>query len=106
MVVYISGPITGTKDYLERFENVHQRLIDANFDGDVINPAYIMDRLPAGTPHETYMKISMALLENADIMLLLDGWEKSSGCLEEVAYASEKNILIVKEVKDYERTNT
>lgn len=36
-MVYISGKITGTKDYLERFETVEHDLILQGY--DVINPA-------------------------------------------------------------------
>ena len=103
MVVYISGAITGTKDYLERFCNVEQRLIDAGFE-DVINPAQVMKYLPNSTSHETYMEISLALLKTADLMVLMDGWEKSEGCRQEYEYADEKGILIleyhkIKEIK-------
>lgn len=43
--VYISGKITGTDDYIERFQEAEKRINDL-MDVDVINPAKICSMIP------------------------------------------------------------
>lgn len=95
MVIYISGPIAGQKDYLDRFMNAETRIEKVTNDDVIINPAYILSGLPEGTSHDTYMDVSMKLLELADTIALLDGWENSEGCREEVKYAVKQDYLII-----------
>lgn len=104
MVVYISGPITGTTDYMDRFSDAATMLRRAGFDR-IINPAKQLSVLPEETtPHETYMEIALGFLSVANVMVLLDGWQTSKGCQEEVNYAKRRGILIleyhkIKEIK-------
>lgn len=108
MVVYISGAITGTTDYMDRFCNAATKLRRAGFDR-IINPAKQLSVLPEETtPHETYMELALGFLSVADVIVLLDGWQQSKGCLEEVAYAKRfgKLILELKDMTDDEEFNT
>lgn len=79
--VYISGAITGTKDYMERFAQAEKELTERGY--SVINPAKVNAQLPDDTTYEEYMKMSLAMLDMCDYICMLDGWEKSNGaCLE------------------------
>ena len=42
--IYISGAVTGTEDYMERFEAAEKKLTEAGY--SVINPAKINSFLP------------------------------------------------------------
>jgi hypothetical protein len=90
MRVYISGPITGVPDHAVKFKAAFVALVKQ---GHIpVNPVtlgealkYKLGREP--TWHE-YMKDDIKALTDCDGILMLDGWENSSGArLEEhVAY--------------------
>ena len=93
MRVYISGPITGTGDYIERFETIERELKEAGF--DVINPAKVCAKLPAGFSHDDYMHVCFAMLDLCDAIFMTYGWEHSDGATREAAYASAMNIRMM-----------
>lgn len=72
-VIYIAGPIKGRADYIERFCAAQLDLEARGW--IVLNPA----DLPAGMPAERYMPICLAMLQQADAIFMLDGWEGSDG---------------------------
>lgn len=92
--VYISGQITGTTDYLERFREAEKTLVVAGY--SVINPAEFSSALPHDLEHGEYMQICFALLDLCESIYMLHGWEKSSGANREYGYAvaEGKKILL------------
>lgn len=95
MKLYLSGPITGVQNYREIFDDAAIQLRWRGYD-DVINPAELCGVLPiAYTPYETYMRICMELLSEADAIVLLPGWERSTGANREVGYAIGTDKIVL-----------
>lgn len=93
-MIYISGKITGTGDYKERFSEAESRL--ENQGHKVINPARLNNALPE-LSHEEYMTICMAELLLCDSIYMLKGYENSKGAMQELKWARENGLRIVKE---------
>ena len=92
MRVYISGPITGTKDYIERFDKAEDLLQKASC--TTVNPARCNMFLPEDLRHEDYLHVCKAQLDLCDAIYMMKGWEKSNGCRQEFEYASRHGISI------------
>lgn len=85
MKVYISGPVTGTEDYMERFRAAEEKLKAAGH--MVYNPAAVNSRMPEGTAYGEYMRVSFLLLGMAEAVYMLEGWQQSGGAKMEYAVA-------------------
>lgn len=93
MKIYISGKITGTTDYMERFAAVEKRLkIDGH---DVVNPAKRNAKLPKGTTWEAYMRRCIKWLMDCDAIYLMRGWRKSPGARLEQQIAAALGMTII-----------
>ncbi|MGN0481293.1 MAG: DUF4406 domain-containing protein [Lachnospiraceae bacterium] len=90
MRVYISGAITGTKDYLERFANAEKELTEHQ----VLNPAAVCARLPE-LDYEEYMTVAFTMLSMAEAIYMLPAWQQSKGANREYGYAIGKGIKII-----------
>ena len=90
--LYISGKITGTTDYMERFEKAQAELEAKGY--SVINPAAVNAMLPQNTTWEQYMDMSMTMLGMCDGIYMLDGWEKSNGSSMEFERAKKLGLEI------------
>lgn len=88
MKLYISGPITGTDDYMERFAAAQKELEEEGW--TVINPALVNSNLPKDTEWEDYMRMAVCMLDMCEVVYFLDGWEKSRGANIEYGYAQAK----------------
>lgn len=101
MRIYISGPITGTEGYRERFEAAEKMINAAGY--VAINPEKVNRQLPV-VEHKDYMLTSIAMLQMCDAVLMLPGWKESRGCVMEFEYAYEHSIhIFFAEVKNGEK---
>lgn len=90
--IYISGAITGTTDYMERFAQAESYLTKAGY--GVVNPAKVNAQLPKSTTYEEYMKLSFCMLEMCDCVYMLRGWRRSKGANMEFQKARDIGIPI------------
>lgn len=90
--IYISGPVTGTEDYLERFGAAEEELKKAGC--SVINPAKINSFLPVGTTHRQYMNMSITMLSMCSHIYMLKGWDESLGSNREYGYALARGMTV------------
>lgn len=80
MKVYIAGPITNDPNYKDKFYDAEMAL---RYEGHtILNPS----ELPRGLTNADYMRIDLAMIDVADIVAFLPGWEKSQGASLEHAY--------------------
>ena len=87
MRVYISGPITGHEDYMDRFWQAEKHLEEKNY--SVINPAEISTKLPCDITYEEQLYLDMGLLAMCDAIYMLKGWHRSAGAKAELALAEK-----------------
>ena len=86
--VYILGPITGIERYWEAFEEAED---DVSALGYVpLSPS----RLPYNLSNEQRMRISFAMIDAADAVLLLRDWYRSSNATLERDYCYFTDKLI------------
>lgn len=96
--VYISGPITGTDDYMERFAKAEYDLRQKGY--EVINPAAVNENLPASTTWEQYMEMSLCMLRMCNAIYMLKDWRKSAGAAIEHCEAKGKGYEIMEEIAE------
>lgn len=87
MKVFLSGPIsTRMETYRAEFDNAARIVSEA---GHLpLNPA----TLPLGMENRDYMRISLAMLDSADLLLQLPEWGKSAGAVAERAFALKVGV--------------
>lgn len=102
-MIYISGKITGTNDYLERFNRAESKLIDLGY--DVINPALVNSMLPKTATYQQYIKMSLCMLEMCDTIYMLKDWEDSKGARLEYEYAKANGYKIIYESEESKNGN-
>lgn len=93
MRIYISGPITNVPNFKIHFDEAEKYLKKQFPDAEVINPTMIV--LPESCTHEDYMKIDFMLLDLADAIYMIKGWENSKGACMEYGYAMAKDLMIL-----------
>lgn len=91
-VIFISGPMRGMPDLgRARFTEVETKLRRLGY--RVISPAC----LPIDLPEGRYMPICLAMLREADAVLMLNGWRSSYGANLEHDYAEQTHKAILEE---------
>lgn len=87
-IVYLAGPITGAlATYRQTFAEGERHLTQEG--AVVLNPAM----LPLGLrSHTSYMNICLPMLREADVMVLLPGWQASNGVELEIEEATRLGI--------------
>lgn len=89
MKIYISGPMIGRTNYVERFAAAEELLREGGY--DVVNPA----EDAAFKPNmENYLDRSFELLKECKGIYMLDGWENSTYCQTEFEFAREHKLTI------------
>lgn len=96
--IYISGKITGTDDYIERFGRTDLYLKTKGY--EVVNPARACSALPRTLTHDEYMSICIPLLALCGTIYMLKGYKDSDGAMEELKYAQEHGMDIIFEEKE------
>ena len=94
MRIYLSGPITGTKDAGPRFAEAERIVREAYPEAETINPVNVATTLPELT-HDEYMIISFALMDVCTHMYQLPGWRSSRGCNQEAGFAFARRMKIL-----------
>ena len=99
-VIYVSGKITGTSDYTDRFSAAEDRLIAEGY--EVLNPVrtgkwlerYLEPEKPTWVQ---YMKYAIAAMMEADYIYMMRGWNQSKGARLEHFLARVLNYNIIYE---------
>ena len=87
--VYISGKITGSPNFIEKFDKAAKRFRDAGY--EVINPA----ENPLCPSWEEYMKLDIKGLVTCHTVAVLDDWKDSRGACLEVSLAKELGLDVI-----------
>ncbi len=93
---YISGGITGKKDYLEKFVAAEEELRKEYGDVEIVNPAYMSKTIDCFS-HKKQVEFCFELLKECDVIYLLEGWEESYGAQAEYGYAVAAGIMVVEQ---------
>ena len=80
MKIYIAGKITGDRKYKAKFREAAKTLEALGH--VILNP----DILPAGLEERDYMRITLAMLEAADLAVFLPDYRESAGAMIEWAW--------------------
>jgi hypothetical protein len=92
--IYIAGPITGDPNYKDKFLTAEQVLAAKGH--TVWNPA----NNPEGFAHHEYMTVCLPAVQFCDAVLMLPGWKKSVGALQEYAHAIQYKKRILFKLSD------
>ena len=86
MTIYIAGPMTGLPDYNRAAFNAKAAELKAK-GWRILNPA----ALPT-LDYDLYWPINKAMLDGADAIYMLNGWQHSNGANKELSYAGQLEI--------------
>lgn len=94
--IYIAGPMTGLPDYnYPKFLRVEEDLKRMGYK-HILNPARIANG-ETGKCYSYYIRESLNLIKNADVVVFLNGWENSKGANLEHHCATLMNLKLFDE---------
>ena len=92
MKVYMAGPMTGLPHFNRPAFN--QAALNLSFEKHVpLNPAI----LPDGLTEADYMAVGITMLQRADAIFLLTGWQFSAGARAEHALALKLGLEVIEQ---------
>ena len=91
-IVFISGAITGVDGYRKIFAAAEQWLLEQ--DCTVLNPAVLP---PSGLEWDAYLRITMAMVREADAIYVLQNWEHN---LARKSYTSHERRSLYEKIYD------
>lgn len=93
--IYIAGKITGDQDYAKKFNTAAREYENSGY--IVLNPAM----LPEGMRPADYMRICFAMIDTADVVAFLPGYETSQGAQLELQYClyTDKSVRLPEDVE-------
>ena len=93
--IYIAGKITGDPDHKEKFKTAAREYENSGY--IVLNPAM----LPEGMRPADYMRICLSMIDTADVVAFLPGYETSQGAQLELQYClyTDKNVWLPADVE-------
>ena len=102
MKIYISGPVTGTDDYKERFQRAEEKLKGKYEYSMIVNPTKIQEIFskPENVTHDEYMHVALSVLDKCDCIHMMSGWKKSQGACIEYGYAIPTKMMITFEKEE------
>lgn len=95
MIVYIAGPYRGDVDAnIQRAREVAIEMWRMGYTVFCphLNTAHF--EIDCGVEDARYLQGDLEILARCDAMVLIHGWEKSSGAKDELAFARAKGILV------------
>ena len=97
MKIYISGAISNTNDFMERFAKAEKELTEQGYTLRNSLRSMVNAQLPEDTSYEEYMKICFCMLDICEAIFMIQGWSKSCGANRELGYAMAKDMIIMYE---------
>ena len=91
-VIYISGPITGVPEYYKAFEQMEDDIFALDYIS--LSPSRLPEEMTTGQ----YMRICFAMIDAADGVIFLPGWQNSVGSRLEREYCLYTNKPIFKDL--------
>ena len=92
MLIYISGRITDNPNCTDDFFNAEMWLTEQGH--STINPSNLAITFP-NLCYEQYLALDYKLIEMADGIFMLHGWQKSKGACAELSYAKSLGKKII-----------
>ena len=93
-VIYIAGRITGVPEYWKPFEKAEDELSALGF--IPLTPP----RLPWNLDNDKAIKICLSMIDAADAVYFLDGWDRSVGAQLEMAYCKYTDKFYTSSLED------
>ena len=93
MKVYISGPVTGNREYREDFGSMSYMLKKNGH--QPINPVHIMESVRGVLDYKTILNADLEMLEGCDAIIMLQGWKDSEGAQKEFKKAQRLGLEVL-----------